>query len=81
VAILKLTKVRPGAKIVPWGCAMKDYQAQLEKLRTDAAECALIRDLATDKAKRELFDRLASHLTVLADQVELEMLRRKTASK
>jgi hypothetical protein len=60
---------------------MKDYQAQLEKLRTDAAECALIRDLATDKAKRELFDRLASHLTVLADQVELEMLRRKTASK
>ena len=28
---------------------MKDYQAQLEKLRKDAAECALIRDLATDK--------------------------------
>ena len=27
--------------------AMKDMQAQLEKLRTDAAECALIRDLAT----------------------------------
>ena len=31
---------------------MKDYQAQLEKLRRDAAECALIRDLATDKATR-----------------------------
>ncbi|WFU21062.1 hypothetical protein QA649_23365 [Bradyrhizobium sp. CB1717] len=55
---------------------MKDYQAQLEKLRTDAAECALIRDLATDKAKRELFDRLANHLTVLAEQVELAMLER-----
>ena len=27
---------------------MKDMQAQLEKLLTDAAECALIRDLATD---------------------------------
>ena len=27
---------------------MKDMQAQLEKLRTDAAECALIRDLATE---------------------------------
>jgi hypothetical protein len=49
---------------------MKDYLAQVEKLRRDAAECALIRDLATDKAKREMFDRLASHLTVLADQVE-----------
>ena len=44
---------------------MKDYQAQLEKLRRDAADCGLIRDLATDKAKRELFDCLSSHLTVL----------------
>ena len=59
------------------GGAMKDYQAQLEKLRTDAAECALIRDLATDKAKRELFDRLANHLTVLAQQVEMAMLERR----
>jgi hypothetical protein len=39
---------------------VKDYQARIEKLRKDAAECALIRDLATDKAKREMFDRLAS---------------------
>jgi hypothetical protein len=45
---------------------MKDYQAQIEKLRKDAAECALIRDLATDTAKREIFDRLAKHLNVLA---------------
>lgn len=60
-----------------WARAMKDYQAQLEKLRTDAAECALIRDLATDKAKRELFDRLANHLTVLAQQVEMAMLERR----
>ncbi len=49
---------------------MKDYQAGLEKLRKDAAECALIRDLATDMAKRELFDRLHKHLTALADEVE-----------
>jgi hypothetical protein len=60
---------------------MKDYQAQAEKLRRDAAECALIRDLATDKAKREMFDRIASHLTVLADQVELAMLERKSGPK
>jgi hypothetical protein len=56
---------------------MRDYQARLEKLRTDAAECRLICDLATDKAKRDLFDRLATHLTALADQVEMEMLSRK----
>ncbi|MEY9390655.1 hypothetical protein [Bradyrhizobium barranii] len=56
---------------------MKDYQAQLEKLRTDAAECALIRDLATAPGKRELFGRLAAHLTVLANQVELAMHERK----
>lgn len=53
---------------------MRDYQAQIEKLRTDAAECALIRDLATETAKRELFDRLARHLTTLADEVEQTML-------
>jgi hypothetical protein len=40
---------------------MRDYQSQLEKLRADAAECKLISDLATDNAKRDLFDRLASH--------------------
>jgi hypothetical protein len=58
--------------------AMKDYLAQVEKLRKDAAECALIRDLATDQAKRDLFNRLASHLTVLADQVEQAISQRNT---
>ena len=53
---------------------MKDYQASLEKLRKDAAEAALIRDLAPDPAKRQMFDRLAVHLASLADQVELAML-------
>lgn len=60
---------------------MKDYQAQVEKLRRDGAECALIRDLATDKAKRDLFDRLASHLTGLAQQVEMAMLERKNGTE
>ena len=49
---------------------MKDMQVHLEKLRTDAAECGLIRDLATDPAKRELFTRLAAHLETLALEVE-----------
>ena len=53
---------------------MRDYQAQIEKLRTDAAECARIRDLATERAKRELFDRLARHLTTLSHEVEQAML-------
>lgn len=55
---------------------MQDYQAQLEKLHRDAAECKLISELAADKSKRDLFDRLAVHLGSLADQVELEMLKR-----
>jgi hypothetical protein len=49
---------------------MRDMQASLAKLRTDAAEAALIRDLATDSNKRELFARLAAHLTTLATEVE-----------
>ena len=49
---------------------MRDMQASLEKLRTDAAEAALIRDLATDSRKRELFTKLADHLAMLAAEVE-----------
>ena len=56
---------------------MKDHHAQTEKLRKDAAECSLIRDLTTDKSKRDLFDRLATHLFDLADQVEAAGLERK----
>jgi hypothetical protein len=52
------------------GAAMKDYQASIQKLRSDAAEAALIRDLATDPAKREIFNRLYEHLGRLADEVE-----------
>ena len=52
---------------------MQNYQASLEKLRGDAAEAALIRDLATDMAKREMFNRLAKHLDQLADEVERAM--------
>ena len=49
---------------------MQDMKAHLEKLRSDAAECALIRDLSTDPAKRELFTRLADHLNTLAGEIE-----------
>jgi hypothetical protein len=56
---------------------VKYYRASLEKLRSDAAEAALIRDLATDMAKREMFDRLARHLGQLADDVEQAMNAQK----
>jgi hypothetical protein len=55
---------------------MKDYQASLEKLRRDAAEATLIRDLTMDHAKREMFDRLARHLSQLADEVEKAMAQK-----
>jgi hypothetical protein len=49
---------------------VKDYQASIEKLRRDAAEAALIRDLAADRTKREMYDRLYKHYSALADEVE-----------
>lgn len=55
---------------------MQDMRVHLEKLRADAAECALIRDLATDIKKRELFTRLAEHLSLLASEVEAAIATR-----
>jgi hypothetical protein len=49
---------------------MKDLREKLEKLRTDAEDCALISKLATDKAKRQMFAKLAEHLGQLANDVE-----------
>jgi hypothetical protein len=56
---------------------MKDYQASLEHLRKEAAETRLIADLATDKAKRETFAKLAYHLDALADEIERSMIARE----
>jgi hypothetical protein len=58
---------------------MQDYLASLERLRKGAADAALIRDLATDKAKQDFFDRLHRHLDQLADEVERAMNAPKTA--
>jgi hypothetical protein len=63
----------PQAALLKGAATLKDYQASLEKLRRDSAECALIRDLATEPAKREMFTRLAEHLARLADEVERAM--------
>ncbi len=56
---------------------MKDMQASLEKLRTDAAEAALVRDLATDASKRALYGSLAEHFLRLAAEVERAIEERR----
>jgi len=55
------------------GVTMKDMQAHLERLRVQIADCEMIRDLATDRKKRELFARLAEHFKVLAREIEKAM--------
>jgi len=49
---------------------VEDLQARLEKLRTDAEDCALIGKLATDAGKRDLFNRLAANLRNMASDVQ-----------
>jgi hypothetical protein len=56
---------------------MKDFETHLAKLRSDAAECRLIRDQATESTKRELFARLAAHLETLALEVERAIAKRR----
>jgi hypothetical protein len=74
--------IRQRGGVSACGTQMQDMQTHLEKLRSDAAECVLIRDLATDAQKRELFARLAEHLSALADDVEhaIEVQRRQPSS-
>jgi hypothetical protein len=49
---------------------MKDVLTHLEQLKADVAECARMRDLATDETMRDLYARLTAHLAVLAAQIE-----------
>jgi hypothetical protein len=52
---------------------MKDMQVRLEKLRTQIAECELIRDLATDRTSGIYSLRLAEHFKILAPEIETAM--------
>jgi hypothetical protein len=52
---------------------MKDMRQYLDKLRADTAECELIRDLATDPRKRDLFAKLAEHYKILATEIARAM--------
>lgn len=55
---------------------MKDILTYWEQLKADAAECARIRDLATNESMRDLYARLAAHLGVLAAQLERAVAER-----
>lgn len=50
---------------------MKDLQARLDKLLTDAEDCDLIAKLATNPQKRALFEKLATDLRSSARDIEI----------
>jgi hypothetical protein len=50
---------------------MQDMRAHMEKLKSEAEDCALISELAVDPQKRVLFASLSRHLKRLACEVEL----------
>ncbi|WP_439371537.1 hypothetical protein [Bradyrhizobium sp. DASA03120] len=59
---------------------MHDMQTHLEKLLTEAEECALIsRRHASDHSKKELFADLSSTLLRLATKVEVAIEERRVA--
>ena len=60
---------------------MNDIREHLEKLRTQIAECEMIRDLATDTKKRELFNRLSEHHKVLASELERVIAEKSVQSR
>ena len=60
------------------GIAVEDLQARLEKLLTDAEDCALIGKLATDVVKRDLFNRLAADLRNMASDVQSMIALKRT---
>jgi len=62
------------------GGDLAGHAGHLERLQRDAAECKLISQLTTDKAKRELFAKLALHFEMLAKELEGEIDRRNTAA-
>ena len=49
---------------------MKDFKARVESLLTQAAECDLIANVATDIQKRELFTRLGRDFRQMAQDIE-----------
>ena len=57
---------------------MDDLNAKLEKLLTEAEDCEPIGRLATEKAKRRLFKKLAVDLRAMASDIKAMMAGRTT---
>jgi SepF-like predicted cell division protein (DUF552 family) len=55
---------------------MKDLKAELERLLTNAEDCALIARLATDKNKRVTFSRIAAQLREMAAELQADIAAR-----
>jgi hypothetical protein len=49
---------------------VEDLEARLEKLLTDAEDCAFIAKRTTDGEKRDLFNRLATDLRSMASDIQ-----------
>jgi hypothetical protein len=49
---------------------VEDLEARLEKLLTDAEDCALIAKRTTDGEKHDLFNRLATDLRSMASDIQ-----------
>jgi hypothetical protein len=60
----------------PWkpkGGGREGLSSLTRKASERCPEAALIRDLATDKTKREMYSRLHEHFSRLADEIETAM--------
>jgi putative N-acetylmannosamine-6-phosphate epimerase len=55
---------------------MKDLNSELEKLLLNAEDCELIARLATDRAKRETFSRIAKQLREMAGELMADIAAR-----
>jgi hypothetical protein len=60
---------------------VEDLRARLEKLLTEAEDCALIGKLASDAKKRDLFNKLATDLRRMAGDVEAVIASRRAGCK
>ena len=58
---------------------MEDLTAQRDKLLTNAADCELIANLATDRKKRETFRTLATDLRKMVADMEEAMAAKKAS--
>lgn len=54
---------------------MQDLKTRYEKVLADAAECELIRGLATEPEKRKMFGDLAAQYRRMAEAIKQELSR------